>query len=628
VALTTHITIRLRDQFTKAVRGMREHMGGLKKEMEAAQKTFQLAGNMSLAADNMERLSQKGQQFIRMFADDAIELEDALARVGVKTGTINDEKAFKQLADQARELGKTTTFTALEVASAQDFMAQAGMKHNEILAAAPTMLALSRAGTLDLASAADISTNVLAGMKLEVEDLGHAADVLAFTAHNANTDVLQMGEAFKYAGPIAANAGVSIEQLGAMMGVLGGAGVQASMAGTSVRAVIQRLVPTSKAAQKQMRSLGIEVADSEGNLRDIEDILGQVHEKTQKLSGIKRSNFLRQVFGERAAGVASILIDAAGTGNLQKFTNELKELDGYVEQASDQMVGPTKRAILELESTWSGFKDQISQDLLPVLRELMEEIKPLIADFSAWAKENPELVRTLAKTIIKTTALSAAMGPVIRIGSGLTTVFGGMKIVMGATGLTGVAKKLNIQLGTAGLAGKLGAAGLAGAAVFAGYQVGKLIDDLFGISDAVASLATGAEKTFGEGRTSRRGLQEGGDQVFADGTVMRDGKVVKLGTEGGPAPKLVRRAQEQGATSVEEVNKLLEKWAEEDRKAEEYAKQQAEGLHDIANTLKEGSHVKIQVEVTGKDGATAQVRSVRSDGGADVDAGAAPPGAF
>src|SRR5690606_29390299 len=121
-------------------------------------------------------------------------------------------------------------------------------------------------------------------------------------------------EAMKYAAPIAANAGVSVEQLGAMMGVLGNAGVQASMAGTSVRAILQRLVPTSKAARKQMKGLGIDVADSEGNLKDIGEILEQVQARTSELSGIKRQNFLKQVFGDRAAGAASILLEATGAG--------------------------------------------------------------------------------------------------------------------------------------------------------------------------------------------------------------------------------------------------------------------------------------------------------------------------
>ena len=68
----------------------------------------------------------------------------------------------KTLSAQAREMGRTTVHSATEAARGQAFLAQAGFDANEILAVRlPATLALATAGELDLASAADIASNVL-----------------------------------------------------------------------------------------------------------------------------------------------------------------------------------------------------------------------------------------------------------------------------------------------------------------------------------------------------------------------------------------------------------------------------------------------------------------------------------
>ena len=46
----------------------------------------------------------------------------------------------------------------------------------------PATLALATAGELDLASAADIASNVLSGFQLATTETGRVADVLAFAA--------------------------------------------------------------------------------------------------------------------------------------------------------------------------------------------------------------------------------------------------------------------------------------------------------------------------------------------------------------------------------------------------------------------------------------------------------------
>lgn len=107
------------------------------------------------------------------------------------------------VTEKAKEMGRTTKFTATEAGEAFTFMAQAGWSTEQMLAGIDGVLALSAADGLDLASTASIVTDTLAAFGLQASDTSRFADVLAKAAAATNVDVAQMGETFKYVAPIA-----------------------------------------------------------------------------------------------------------------------------------------------------------------------------------------------------------------------------------------------------------------------------------------------------------------------------------------------------------------------------------------------------------------------------------------
>ncbi|MDR1290099.1 MAG: phage tail tape measure protein, partial [Planctomycetaceae bacterium] len=162
-----------------------------------------------------------------------------MSKVQAITGATAEQIA--ELREQAKLLGKTTFFTASQVADAQKFLAMAGFDPEKIKAALPNILNLALAGDMDIGMAADIATNISTPFKIAAQDLNRVNDVLAAVASSSNTNVLEMGQAFKYAAPAASAAGQSIEELGAAFAVLANNGLKADMAGTSVRMMLIKL---------------------------------------------------------------------------------------------------------------------------------------------------------------------------------------------------------------------------------------------------------------------------------------------------------------------------------------------------------------------------------------------------
>jgi ubiquinone biosynthesis protein COQ9 len=73
----------------------------------------------------------------------AAAFEQAMARVAAVSGATGE--SFDALAKQARDLGRDTQFTAMQAAGAQENLARAGLRTEEIIAAMPGLLNMAAA---------------------------------------------------------------------------------------------------------------------------------------------------------------------------------------------------------------------------------------------------------------------------------------------------------------------------------------------------------------------------------------------------------------------------------------------------------------------------------------------------
>lgn len=233
---------------------------------------------------------------------------------------------MKELEAQSRSLGATSIFSAQQAADAQNYLAMAGFNVNEVLEATPGLLELAAAGSMDLASAADLASNVLGGLKLEVSDLGRVNDVLAAAAAGSNTSIIQLGQAMSYAAPIAATAGISIEETAAAIGVLSDAGLQGSRAGTGLLGVVRQLSKITPQATAALASYGLSAADVNIEQNGLLDVLLKLQEANIDVT----DSF--EIFGSEAGVAANIL--AAGAVRVNEFTGELELAEGAARRAA------------------------------------------------------------------------------------------------------------------------------------------------------------------------------------------------------------------------------------------------------------------------------------------------------
>jgi TP901 family phage tail tape measure protein len=318
--------------------------------------------------------------------------EMAMSKVKAITGATADE--IGRLREQAKELGKTTFFTASQVGDAQKFLAMAGFNPKQILDAIPDVLNLSLAGDMDLGMAADIATNISTPFKIAAQDLARVNDVLAKSATSSNSNVMELGQAFKYAAPAAAAAGQSIEECGAAFSILANNGIKADMAGTSVRMMLMKLADAGIQA-KLKESFNIDVTDVTGKMKPLLTILNELKKAISGMGQTAQMSAFYDIFEQRAGTAALVLGNAgdAATDFRIKMLNAGGTAAEMAKTMADNIKGDWIAFMSAVEGTQIAFGDAVSQ----MSREWLQFGTIIVRGLTDVLTHNKEFIATLAK---------------------------------------------------------------------------------------------------------------------------------------------------------------------------------------------------------------------------------------
>ena len=325
---------------------------------------------------------------------------------------------FQKLQAAAREMGATTKFSATEAAEGLEFLSMAGFQATQSIEALPGVLQLAAASGVELGRAADIASNALTAMGLEISELGRINDVLLSTTTGANVNINQMAESLKYAAPVAAATGVSIEELSALIGALGNAGIQGSQAGTSLAGAMSRLLNPTKEVSKIMQELNVQTGNNLiETFRDLER------------AGATSAQIMK-IFGEEAGRSLLALQTGGGIEAVDKLIDRLEKSTGSAERAATMMGqtfdGAMKNLSSSIESVQLDIFNQSADDLTQIFLNLTNMIRSNNEGFIAVGASVANLVEYFAGLTSNSGALSVALSGVEKSVDAATIVITGL----------------------------------------------------------------------------------------------------------------------------------------------------------------------------------------------------------
>jgi len=152
---------------------------------------------------------------------------------------------IKDMTDEARRLGATTSYTAAEVTSLQIELAKLGFNKEQIKGMEEAVLRFSLAVDTDLASAASLAGATLRIFGKEATDAESVLATLAIGTTSSALDFSYLATAMSIVGPVANAFGFTVEEVTALLGGLANAGFDASSAATACRNILLNMADSS-----------------------------------------------------------------------------------------------------------------------------------------------------------------------------------------------------------------------------------------------------------------------------------------------------------------------------------------------------------------------------------------------
>lgn len=343
---------------------------------------------------------------------------------------------FKALTKTAQRLGRDTSYTAQQAADAMVSLGRMGFSPTEIQASIDAVLNLARSTGTELAEAGDIAANSMRIFGIEASQMSDVADVLTVTANSSAQTLIDLFEALKMGGPQAAAAGESIRETSAAIAVLANMGIKGSLAGTALRKSFSQFAKVK--VQDQLRSVGVETVDANGNLRKMAEIMRDIAKAMSTMPTAEKLAFAEDIFDIR--GSLAGLTLTANTDELDAMLAKLQDVEGVAADTAKKMDAGLGGAFRLLLSAVEGAMNAIADAMNSTLQPLIVKVTAVINAFTQWIEANQGLVTAFAVTVAGAAGLAVVL---IAIGVAAKGAAAGIAVVQtaikGFTFLQGVA---------------------------------------------------------------------------------------------------------------------------------------------------------------------------------------------
>ena len=343
---------------------------------------------------------------------------------------------FKALTKTAQRLGRDTSYTAQQAADAMVSLGRMGFSPTEIQASIDAVLNLARSTGTELAEAGDIAANSMRIFGIEASQMSDVADVLTVTANSSAQTLIDLFEALKMGGPQAAAAGESIRETSAAIAVLANMGIKGSLAGTALRKSFSQFAKVK--VQDQLRSVGVETVDANGNLRKMAEIMRDIAKAMSTMPTAEKLAFAEDIFDIR--GSLAGLTLTANTDELDAMLAKLQDVEGVAAKTATAMDAGLGGSFRLWESAVEGSLNAIAEAMNSTLQPLIVKVTDVINAFTQWIEANRGLVTAFAVTVAGAAGLAVVL---IGIGVAAKGAAAGIAVVhtaiKGFTFLQGVA---------------------------------------------------------------------------------------------------------------------------------------------------------------------------------------------
>lgn len=313
------------------------------------------------------------------------EFIDTMTTVSAITGSTREQ--LQMLSETAQSLGLETMFGSQDIASGMKYLAMAGNTVEQINDMIKGAAYVANATGMELGGkggAADLITNVMKTFKIVGDGASElVGDQLTKATLSANISMTDLAESIKYSAADMVMLKKELPEVAAMIGTLGNAGIQGSMAGTSLgnmaRYLIKAFNPKTD-AYSFLQRMGLsqqDFVDAQGDLIDFGDIMEKISKGVENLPSIDRSKAIGAIFGVRGQRAANAIMN-----DLEGYRNLLDQIQnnsaGFAKDIVDKRMNTLAGSIDKVSSAWENLKVAFTEQIGPALMPILNTISQII----------------------------------------------------------------------------------------------------------------------------------------------------------------------------------------------------------------------------------------------------------
>ncbi|MFH1623546.1 MAG: phage tail tape measure protein [Pseudomonadota bacterium] len=386
--------------------------------------TARIGADISGYKSGMSKVGSIAQQGAKDIATYAKRAAIAIAGIGTAAALVGSKFEFELmktatvaqafgrdldlLRDKARELGRTTAFTAAEAAKGMYDLASAGMNTKQILAATGSAMVLAGATSTEMAQATYLLASTLRQFNLRAEESQRVVDTYAQAITSSLLTMDKLSEAMKYAGTSGAALGWSLEETTAAVAQFVNLGLQGTMAGTNLRMSMVQLSKQGDSVTKALKEMNLVFEDVNPQTHTFGEIL-----KTVGDAGITVTQAV-DMFGTRAGLNMKKLAEYARDGAL--------DFDGFVKKLIEAQEGTGRAAKMyermmdTFQGRWKIFISNVKEAGIEIYyafegagKWIFDFLSEGLRNLTSYIRQNRDNIqKAVVDTLVMMTLLAAA----------------------------------------------------------------------------------------------------------------------------------------------------------------------------------------------------------------------------
>lgn len=313
-----------------------------------------------------------------------MKFEQQMATVAAVTGAHG--RQLQGLSSLAMRESVRSQYSATAAANAEMLLGRASFKTNQIMKLLPATLDLATAAQGNLQETTTLMGETMLAFDLSASKGAHVADVLADATRNGAMSMDDIVQAMKYVGAAAYGSHQPLEDIVGLMKLMALHGVKGSLAGTTLRYALTRLVKPVRQVQDGLKLINMHASDLYGphGLKPLPNILDTMYKKMKAIGEVNKQKVLVDVFGVRALSGMNALFNQ-GPVAWKKAIEQMKNSKGLAARLAAEMNNTVPRQFqmllhaienigtvlyLRVEPTVLGFLKRINQAVSPVMKNI------------------------------------------------------------------------------------------------------------------------------------------------------------------------------------------------------------------------------------------------------------------